>query len=861
MDGPLLETKLHQPRRRPGAVTRPRLSQLLDAGLSARLTLVCAPAGFGKTTAVAQWLGDRSGVAWVSLDEHDDEGSFWAYLCAALHRATGLTTEALPLLPADGGLRLLLSDLEALPGQEVVVVLDDYHAVAGTEVHEGLAFLLEHLPEHLHVLLATRADPPLPLSRLRVQGELVELRAADLRFTADEARTYLADVMGLSLPPESVTALAERTEGWAAALQLAGLSLQGRGDSADAVAAFAGDDRFVVDYLVDEVLARQPDEVRDFLLQTAVLTRMTGPLCDAVTGRTTGAAQLEALDRANLFVVPLDDRRQWYRYHHLFRDMLLTHLTDPAPLHLRASAWLEDSGDLPTAVEHALAAHDQERAADLMERVFAQMAKERREPEFAPWVASVPEEVLARRPVLAVWMVGALTLVSRFDTVEARLDEVERRVQAVDGRWPEVPPEGLVVRDLDGYRTMPAMVQMYRSALALSRGDLPSTVARARRALQLSPEGDHQVRASSRALEGLAAWATGDLASAEAAYTAATVDLRAAGYLADVLGLATTLADLRRAQGRLAEAERAFRNALEMTRDAPGAPLRGTADMHVGLADLLLDRGDRAGAADELARAEALGEHKGLPKNPYRARLLRARLTDDHDTALALVDEAERLYNSDYSPHVAPVPAVRARLHLRFGEVRAAQAWARARSLTADDELNYVQEYEHITLARIFLASGESVAAGGLLRRLAEAAEAGGRYGTLVEILVLQALARGSSLDRAVRLAEGEGLVSVFTDEGEPVQRLLRQLPPTPFVARLLRTERPAPPRGLPEPLSEREMDVLRLLVSDLDGPDIARTLHVSLNTMRTHTRSIFRKLDVTSRRAAVTRATELALL
>jgi LuxR family maltose regulon positive regulatory protein len=860
VDVPLLDTKLHRPRARAGAVPRARLSQLLDAGLAARLTLVCAPAGFGKTTAVAQWLGERPGVAWVSLDEHDDESSLWAYLCAALHRATGLTSAALPLLPSDGGLRLLLSELEALPDKEVVVVLDDYHAVAGNQVHEGIAFLLEHLPEHVHVLLATRVDPPLPLSRLRVRGELVEVRAADLRFTADEARSYLTDVMGLVLAPDAVRALADRTEGWAAALQLAGLSLQGRGDSADAVATFAGDDRFVVDYLVDEVLARQPEEVRDFLLQTSVLTRLTGPLCDAVTGRSTGAAQLVALERANLFVVPLDDRRQWYRYHHLFRDMLLTHLTDPAPLHLRASTWLEDSGDLPASVEHALAAKDEERAADLMERVFAEMARDRREPEFARWVAAVPEQVLGRRPVLAVWMVGALALVSRFDTVEARLDEVERRVQAVDGRWPDVPSEGLVVRDLDGYRTMPATVQMYRSALALSRGDLPTTVARARRALELSPEGDHQVRASSRALEGLAAWATGDLAAAEAAYTAATVDLRAAGYLADVLGLATTLADLRRAQGRLAEAEQAFRNALAMTCDAPGAPLRGTADMHVGLADLLLDRGDRAGAGDELARAEALGEHKGLPKNPYRLRLLRARLADDHDAALALVDEAERLYNRDYSPHVMPVPAVRARLHLRFGHVHAAQAWARDRSLTADDELSYVQEYEHVTLARILLACGENVAAGGLLQRLADAADTGGRYGTLVEILVLLALARGDSLERAVRLAEGEGMVSVFTDEGEQVQRLLRRLPTSPFVARLLRVERPVP-RGLVEPLSEREMDVLRLLGSDLDGPDIARSLHVSLNTMRTHTRSIFRKLDVTSRRAAVTRATELALL
>ena len=423
----LLETKLYVPRPRGGLVPRPRLSERLHWGTAAKLMLVSAPAGFGKTTLLTEWLAARPAAladerlaAWLSLDRGDnDPAAFWTYLIAALRMvAPGVGENALALLdapqppPIESVLTMLLNDLGAVAG-EIVLVLDDYHVIDARDVQDGMAFLLDHLPPRLHVVIASRADPALPLARMRARGELAEIRAAELRFTADEAAAYLNEMMGLQLTARQVAALEGRTEGWIAALQLAALSMQGRDDVAGFIAGFAGDDRYVVDYLAEEVLARQPDRVQAFLLQTSILGRLSGPLCDAVTGQGGGKAMLEALDRGNLFLVSLDDRRRWYRYHHLFADVLQARLLDEQPgqvpgLHRRASEWHERNGEPSEAIRHALAAGDFERAAGLVELALLAMRRTRQEARLRGWLEMLPDEVVQVRPVLSAQFAGVL---------------------------------------------------------------------------------------------------------------------------------------------------------------------------------------------------------------------------------------------------------------------------------------------------------------------------------------------------------------------------------------------------------------------------------------------------------------------
>ena len=906
----LLETKFYVPGPRRGLVPRPRLSERLDHGTASKLMLISAPAGFGKTTLLAGWLaagpagpGGERRAAWLSLDERDnDPASFWTYVIAALRMAAaGIGDSALALLqaprppPAETVLTALLNDLAAVAGG-IVLVLDDYHLIDAREVQDGMAFLLDHLPPRLHVVIASRADPALPLARLRARGELTEIRAADLRFTPEEAAAYLNGMMGLGLTAPDVAALEGRTEGWIAALQLAALSMQGRDDVAGFIAGFAGDDRYVVDYLAEEVLQRQPDRVQAFLLQTSILGRLSGPLCDAVTGQGGGRAMLEALDRGNLFLVPLDDRRRWYRYHHLFADVLQARLLDEQPgqvrdLHRRASAWYERSGEPSVAIGHALAAEDFERAADLVELAIPAMRRTRQEATIFSWLKALPDGVIRVRPVLSVGLAGALLAGGEFDGVEARLRDAERGLAIAAGPGQDSParPAELAAAGEEEYRRLPAGIELYRAALALSRGDRPGTVRHARRVLGVAVADDHLSQAGAAGLMGLAFWASGDLEAGHSAYAECMAGLRRAGHIADTFGCAIALADIRIAQGRLGEAMRTYEQALQRAPEQGGLVLRGTADMHVGMSEVHRERGDLPAATQQLLRSEELGEHIGLPQNRYRWRVAMARVREaegDLGAALDLLNEAERRYAGDYFPNVRPVPALRARVWIARGSLGEALGWAREQGLSADDDLSYLREFEHITLARVLLAQYRAERAGRsgqdatrLLERLLRAAEAGGRTGRVIEILVLRALADQllgdvpaglAALDRAMMLAEPEGYVRVFADEGAPMISLLRaaakQRIRPQYVGRLLAATSGAGPgspsrQALIDPLSERELDVLRLLATELDGPAIARELSVSLNTMRTHTKNIYAKLAVTSRRAAVRRAAELGLL
>jgi LuxR family transcriptional regulator, maltose regulon positive regulatory protein len=913
MSAPILATKLYAPPPRSGAVLRPRLTERLNGGLHRKLILVSAPAGFGKTTLLGEWVaGCGRPAAWLSLDEGDNDPSrFLASPVAILQTiAANIGEEVLGALespqpqPTESTLTALLNEIDTIP-DDFVLVLDDYHVIDAGAVDGALAFMLEHLPPRMHLVIATREDPQLPLARLRARGQLTELRAADLRFTHAETAEFLEGVMGLSLSAEDIAALETRTEGWIAGLQLAALSMRGREDVPEFIRAFAGDNRYIVDYLVEEVLRRQPERIRSFLLQTSILDWLSGPLCDAVTGQEDGRGTLEALERGNFFVVPLDDKRQWYRYHHLFAEVLFAQLMQEQPAHIpalhgRASEWYEQNGLPADAVRHALAAEDFERAADLVELAVPEMRRSRQEATLLGWLKALPDELFRVRPVLSVHYAGTLLQSGQLDGVEARLRDAERWLDTTAdmGEQAERPSAEMVVVDEEEFQRLPGSVAIYRAGIALVVGDVPETITYARRALDLVPEDDHFRRGAAAALLGLASWTCGDLEAAYRSYADGMAHLQNAGNISDAVGGAIALADIRIAQGHLREAMRTYEHALQLAAEHGDTLMRGTADMYVGISELHRERNDLHAATQHLLRSKEQGEHTGFPQNPYRWRVAMARIREaqgDLDCALDLLDEAEHLYVSDFYPNVRPIAALKARVRIMQGRLGEALHWARERGLSAHDDLVYLREFEHITLARVLLARYRSDReersvheAMGLLERLLQAAEEGGRMGSVIEILVLQALAhegQGDSpsalvpLKRALTLAEPEDYVRVFVDEGRPMARLLSEAAAhgimPDYTGRLLaaleaegrigpddapRLTAPAS-QSLVEPLSDRELEVLQLIAQGLSNREISERLFLAVITVKGHNRNIFRKLQVRRRTEAVARARELGLL
>jgi len=900
----ILATKLYLPRLRPNVISRPRLLERLNEGLDGKLTLISAPAGFGKTTLVSEWLaGCGRSAAWLSLDEgENDPVRFLTYLVAALQTiAANIGEGVLELLQSsqpsspEAILTALLNGLTTIK-DPFVLVLDDYHVIDANAVDQALTFLVEHLPPQMHLVITSREDPHLPLARLRARGQLTELRAADLRFTASEAAAFLNQVMGLSLSATDITRLSDRTEGWIAGLQLAALSMQGHQDVSGFIRAFSGDHRYIVDYLVEEVLRRQPESVRNFLLQTSILDRLSGSLCDAATDQEKGNARLEALERGNFFIVPLDDKRQWYRYHHLFAEVLSVHLMAEQPdqvptLHRRASKWYEQNGLVFDAIRHALAAKDFERAAGLMELELPAMQRSRQEATFLGWLKALPEEMIPFRPVLCVGYAWALLASGELEAADARLRDAERWLDTTAdiSERPQVPSAEMVIVDKEGFRRLPVFVAVYRSALAQALGDVPNTIKYARRMLDFLPEDDHLGRGAATALLGLASWTSGDLEVAHRAFADGMARVQMAGNLSDVISGTIALADIRIAQGRLREAMRTYERSLQLAMEQGEPVLRGTADLYVGMSELHREHNDLDAATQHLLKSKELGEHTALPPNRYRWYVAMARIREaqgDLDGALDQLHEAERLYIRDFFPNVRPVAALVTRVWVAQGRLGESLGWVREQGLSAQDDLSYLREFEHITLARVLLARYKSdhvdrsiIEAMRLLERLLKAAQEGERTGSVIEILVLQALAHQAqgdipaalmSLQQALTLAEPEGYVRMFVDEGPPIMLLLEEAAKhrsAPNYARQLLTafgkseDRTPVKQGLIEPLSERELEVLRLLRTDLDGPEIASKLFVSLNTLRTHTKNIYSKLGVNNRRAAIRRAEELDLL
>jgi LuxR family transcriptional regulator, maltose regulon positive regulatory protein len=903
MSAPILATKLYVPPLRPGVVIRSNLIERLNEGLSAKrqLTLISAPAGFGKTTLVSEWVtGCQRQIAWLSLDAADNDLSrFLTYLVAALQKVVPNAGEAaLGSLqspqppPAESILTSLLNEIGMLP-DNFIFVLDDYHVIDSRPVDEALTFLIEHWPAPMHLVIATREDPHLPLARLRVRGQLTELRAADLRFTAAEAAQFLNQVMGLSLSAEDIAALENRTEGWIAGLQLAALSMQGRENIAGFIQAFTGSHRFVFDYLAAEVLARQPESLRTFLLQTSILDRLNGSLCDAVTTQTGGQRMLDTLERSNLFVIPLDDRRQWYRFHHLFADVLQAHLVEAQPeqlsrLHQRASLWYEQNGFPPDAIRHALAAKDFERAAGLIELNWSAMDISYQSSTWLEWVKILPDQLIRTSPVLAVGYAWALLDSGEMVACEALLNQAEI--------WLNNPTEKMVVLDKAQFRSLPATIATARAYRSLALGDIPVAVTYAQKAFKLTPENDQIRYIQVTSLLGLAQYAGGDLVAAERSLSDFQIYLRKTNEMSTLVGIAFLLADIRVALGRLNEAENGYRQILHLATGQAGSVPLGTADLYRGLAELSIERNDLEGASQQLSISQKLGEKTAVTGWQHRLCVSQALLKEaqgDLAGALDLLDEAQRVYVQSPLPVVRPCSALKVKIWLKQKRLTEARNWAHEQGLSEDDNIPYSREFEYLTLAGVLLAiakntreTGFSDRANRLLQHLLPAAETGGRRGSIIQILVLQACAfqeQGdltlamASLERALTLAEPEGYVRTFVDAGPTLLSLIetRSLKRDNLLSgyseklRIAFAQPPIaskpipvpPPSGLLEPLSERELEVLKLLRSELSGPQIARQLIVSLNTLRTHTKNVFTKLGVNNRRAAVLRAEELNLL
>ncbi len=901
---PFLATKLFIPPARPEAVRRSRLLSRIDAGLAGKMTLISAPAGFGKTTLVSEWIAIAGRpAAWLSLDEEDsDPVRFLTYLLIALRSldenfgAGPLQMLQSPQLPpSETIITALLNELSAKP-REWVLVLDDYHVIDSQGVDQAMTLLLDYLPPGIHLLMTTREDPKLPLARLRARNQLTEFRASDLRFTANEAAGFLNEVMGLQLKPEDISALENRTEGWIAGLQMAALSLQGRDDTAQFIREFTGSHRFVLDYLAGEVLQRQPSHIHRFLLDTAILDRLCGPLCDVVTGRSDSQATLEALERSNLFIVPLDDRRHWYRYHHLFADVLRARSSQASiealpSLHQRASRWFEANGFQAEAIRHSLAAGDHAQAAALIEMIWPQMDGTFQTTTWMRWVKALPQELVQVRPVILAGIAWSLLGEGKLEAGEARIEEVEKWF---NDKSP--PPPEMVVVDHEQFRFLPSSMAIARAYHAQAIGDVPATAAFARQALQLLPEENHILHGQAASLLGLSYWAVGKLEDAYLALKDTMQHFRLVGNVSFAISVTYGMADILITQGQLRAAATIYEASLRKVKEQASPLFPGIAELYMGLGDLAREHGELDKAAQYLQKSEEMGAQAGLPNWKHRQCVAEARLKEaqgDLAGALECLDEAERSYFRSPIPEVQPIAARRARLLVRHRKLEAARSWAREQQLSVEDELSFAREFEHITLASLLIAenSGDSLQkAIAFLAKLRQAAEAGGRMGNVIDILLQEALALaalGNSpealarLEQALKLGEPEGYLRTFIDEGTPMGQLLskatrQELMPS-YVNRLLsafpgtevyrdtenKSMRPSSLSSQPliEPLSQRELEILQLIAEGLSNQEISRRLFIALSTVKGHNQKIFGKLDVQRRTEAVARARDLGII
>ena len=902
----LLSTKVLLPPARHTLVTRPRLTDKLNEGARRRLILVSAPAGFGKTTLLTEWArqSDRR-VAWLSLEVADnDSARFVSYLVASLQSVLeGIGSNALELLhgfpenTTESALTALLNELSGI-SEGLSVVLDDYHCINSPAVHDALAFLLDHLPPAVNLVIGSRTEPSLPLPRLRARGELMELRSPDLRFTVSEAATFVREGMGLGLTKDDISELQSRTEGWIAGLHLAALSLDTQRDMASFIKSLAGDNRHIFDYLAGEVLQEQPAEIQSFLLQTSILDRMNGQLCEAVTGSQNGQDIIEMVERLNLFVVPLDSERRWYRYHHLFREFLSGVLRRQQPdlvsaLHARAAAWCEQHGLLEVAISHAFSAKDHKKAAFLVEQAASAALMRGELTSLQSWLGKLPEEFIRTRPRLCLsdaWTSMASFAMGRF---EARLrmaesllgvDEHESlaaiRKNITESRSPD---EAVATGELLGE------VAVGRSCLAAIEEDLPQTIELGQQALEFLPSDSWLWRGAVAMNVGRAYYVNGDLQAAGAAFAEAPGTSGRVGNRLLSVGALGLLGEVKMRQGELSTAEQLQREALGLASERGGPELPMAWMAHLGFSVVFYQRNDLEAAAQHAVAGIDLGTQLGNAEALAHGHLNLAQVKEaqsDFSGAHEAVREAGRIAkDDDLERWINRTETHKARICLRQGELEAVSSWIRGSGLSPDDEPSYAREEEHIMLARATLALGNPEEATRLLSRLLPEAEAGVRMWNVIEILILQAMAyeaqketgaASSAVRRALSLSEPEQFIRMFVDEGPSMAALLRHAVASghsvDYSGKLLSAfdqtgTRPAEPlsgkaaQALPEPLSQRELEVLRLISAGLSNQAIADEMVVALTTVKWHINKIYGKLGVHSRTQAIATARDLNLL
>jgi LuxR family maltose regulon positive regulatory protein len=869
---------------------------------------VCAPAGFGKTATVAEWArqGSRP-VAWVSLDAADnDPVRFWRYVAAAVDGVRPGAGDPVVALLSDGQgppleavVTVLINELAAA-ADEISIVLDDYHVIDSRPVQDSIAFMIDRLPPGATLVLASRAEPPLPLARWRAGGRLAELRADELRLSQAETGLFLREMTGIELPASLISSLHERTEGWAAGVQLAGLSLRRQPDIAGFVAEFSGSHRYILDYLTEEVLTSQTDQVRGFLLDTSVLDELSGPLCDAVTGRTDSQELLEYLEAAGLFLVPLDEVRGWWRYHHLFAELLRVTLVHDRPdhlhpLHRAAAAWHERQGEPDSAVRHAVAAGDLTWAARLIEQHVESLLRLSEGATMRRWLAALPAETLRSRARLSAVQAIIAIAGGQLEAAAPLIDQTERAYAATA----EEPFEPSVGRAISVLANVPAGLAFLRGEVARLRGDAALAVEYGRRAMAKLGDADAYLRLLVRSSLAATEWLRGDMEQAERDLAEVVAERQSAGESYLAMRARYDLGLIQRAQGRIDDAFASYRQALETT-SAWASDYRAHLGMaHVGLAGLLYEQNDLAAALDHVNKGVTLCRHLAFTQPLAIGLATLAQIQQaqgDHDAAVGAMSRARQVR---MSPQLAalfnPVPSLWARLRLAQGDTTGLDRWVTERGLGAADDPSYGREPEHLVLARILLARSLPGQASSLLARLLESAVSQGRTGSVIEIRALQALAlyADGQEDRAVEtLAEALGLawprgyVRLFADEGAPMLALLARLLaarseqralardiPMRYVTALMDAcgrpdsqgtdgDRPVPrQRGLPEPLTDRELTVLRLIAAGSSNQRIAHDLVITLDTVKKHVSHILGKLGAVNRTEAVARARALDLI